>query len=129
MLFDLLVDAPDGLVVFQMMAALELDKWTVDQAIRDVRMIFADDEINLVCDPQGASEQWLYRLVGCYEEAAPWLASRSSDQETRLRTMKAVTQSMVNNADGRTTEGRKARLKLKYFTRLIEDLEELREGE
>lgn len=109
------------------MAALGINHLgAFNRVARRLRLLLGDDDrINLVCDPQGRSERWLYRLVGSPEDAGPWVANRLRDLQARLETQHAVSQSLVSATDGRTTEGRKARIYAKAFGRLIEDVKDL----
>jgi hypothetical protein len=97
--------------------------------VRALRItIGAETDINLVCEPQGPNERWRYRLVGTAEAAGPWSRNRLSDTEARLDTIYGVSRSLVAATDGRSTDGRKARLIEKSVRRLREDLGELRQG-
>jgi hypothetical protein len=112
LLYDYAVEHPDGFVWHEAMDDLG---WThrnyeFQRAVKDVRLTLADDEITLVCDPQGLREPWLYRLVGTYEEGEAFTVNRLNDSEARLETIEAVTAALVNATDGRSLDGRKARL-------------------
>lgn len=125
-LFDLLAGEPDGLTVTDMRCALGCGVTATEQAIRDLRLTLGDsDSINVVCDPQGQGEEWRYRLVGDLDGNRRWIANRLGDTESRLRTMRAVATSLVAATDGRTLDGRRARLIDKALRRLVEDLEEV----
>lgn len=126
-LFDFAVSRPEGFTNVEAMAELEIKRLSdFNRSARRLRITLGeDDEINLVCDPQGSGEKWLYRLVGNLEEAGPWVANRLRDMEARLETQHGVAKSVVTATDGRSVEGRKARLFAKVYSRLREDLEEL----
>jgi hypothetical protein len=123
-LYDYAVAHPEGFTAPQAMADLELTGKQADIAVRDVRLMLGSDEINLVCDPQGSRDPWLYRLVGDMDGAAPWIANRERDMMSRLQTVRAVASSIVHATDGRSLGGRRAAKVRRTITRLIEDLEE-----
>lgn len=125
-LFDLLAGSPDGLTAGDIKAGLGCTKRLAENAIHDLRIVLGDsDTINVTCDPQGIRESWLYRLVGDIDGSRRWIANRLGDTETRLRTMQALAASLVNGSDGRTLDGRRARIIEKALRRLIEDLDDL----
>jgi hypothetical protein len=127
-LFDYAVGQPT-FTNRQAMAGLEIKHLaTFNQAARRLRLILGEDDINLVCTPQGEGEPWLYELVGNLENAGPWVRNRLRDLEARIETQHAVSRSLVTATDGRTVEGRKARLFAKTLGRLQEDLAELSDG-
>lgn len=109
-LYDFAVSRPDGFTAPEARAKFAWDARTFRDALRTLRLTFADDSINLVCDPQGDSQPWLYRLVGTYDEASGWSANALQHAEARLETIEAVAQSVVGATDGRTTDGKRARL-------------------
>lgn len=126
-LFDAAVAIPAGFTVDDIRASHGWSHAQVNIAIRDLRVFLGDtgDTINLVCDPQGNRDRWLYRLVGNLDDVRAWSANRVRDAEGRVRTMQAVMTSIVAATDGRTIPGRKARLMHRSFTRLVEDLDVL----
>lgn len=95
------------------------------RAIRWVRLRLRDDEINLIANPQGHREPWLYQLVGTMPAASPWAVSRLGDTESRLVTMRAVVTSIRQATDARSRDGRRARVFERHFTRALEDLAEI----
>ena len=95
------------------------------QVVRRLRLVFAGDDINLVCEPQMLREPWVYKLVGNVEDARSWSTNRISDIETRLETIQAVAESLTNATDGRTIEGRKARKIHRTLGYLIGELAEI----
>lgn len=126
-LFDLAVAAPDGFTVENAMDVLGLTHPQANTAIRDLRRFLGEsgDTINLPADPQSKGDRWLYRLVGSLNEVRGWVMNRVRDTESRLRTMQAMMSSIVAATDGRSIEGRKARVMDKALRRLVEDLDEL----
>ena len=109
-LYDFAVSRPEGFTAPEAEDNFGWDHRTFSNAVRTLRLTFADDSINLVCDAQGTREAWLYRLVGTYDEASGWSANALRHAEARLETIEAVAQSVVAATDGRTTDGKRARL-------------------
>jgi len=125
-LFDLLVAMPEGVTVNEIGATLSIPLWRVNEVIRDLRLLLGDtDDINLVCTPQGQQERWNYALVGNLDGAREWTANRVGDTASRIRTMQAVMRSVVSASDGRTLDGKRARVIERSLRRLIEDLDDL----
>ena len=125
-LFDFAVTRPDGFTNEEALPVLNLKRIEqFNKAVRRLRLILEDDTIQLVCDPQGSGEDWLYRLVGNLDDAGPWVNNRLRDLNARLETQHAVAKSLVTATDGRTIEGRKARLVAKTLGRLREDLDDV----
>lgn len=125
-LWDMLVSNPLGITVEDMMASGGWSHHQANVAIHDLRTFLGTmDSINLPCEPQGGGERWVYRLVGSLDEVRGWVSNRVGDADTRLRTMQSMMASIVSATNGRTIEGRKARLMDKALSRLIEDLDDL----
>lgn len=119
-----LIATPTGLMIEDMMVELDATHPQVNEAIRDLRLYLGDyDQINVVCDPQGPGERWLYRLVGTLDEVRPWAANRVNDSISRIRTIRSMMSSIVKSTNGRTIEGRKARVTEQALRHLIEDLD------
>ena len=110
LLFDYAVVHPQGFTNEQAMLDLDWPLGTFKRAARRLRLTLAGDSINLVCDSKGQRERWLYRLVGDFASARGWSANRLRDLEARLETVQAVALAIVNGTDGRSVEGRKAKL-------------------
>lgn len=126
-LFDYLADRPDGVTKDDMMADLGWSFDNVTEGIRSLRLILAGDTLTLTCDPNGANERWLYKLVATLDAAQPWVVNRVTDQESRVETMVAVMAPIVKATDGRTLPGKKARMIHRSQSRLLEDLRLLAE--
>ena len=126
-LFDYMVlQDTQGATVEDMAAHLECSVDLASDSIRDLRRFLGDsDEMNLTCDQQGAGQRWLYRLVTKMEEHSGWIGIRMNDTESRLVTILAILASAVRSTDGRTIEGKRARVMFKQISRLMEDLREL----
>jgi hypothetical protein len=126
-LFDLAAFNADGFTIDDAAAALGCSTQQVRTAVSDLRSFLADDSINLVCEPGRHLEQWIYRLVGNFDDARGWTANRIGDAEARLLTLKAVATSVMAGTDGRTLEGKRAKVMVKALGRLVEDLGEIGE--
>ena len=125
-LLDQLNANPTGITVDDMMATHGWDLRKANTAISDVRRYLGkNDVMNLVCEPQGQYARWLYRLVGTLDEAEPWTKNRTEDVESRLRTMNAVMSSVVRSTNGRTKEGKRARMLETGLRHLVENLDNL----
>lgn len=121
----ILAGAPDGITMPDMCEQLDWPIWRGHRAKTLIRRVCAEtDTINLVCEPAGFGP-WLYLLVGTLEDATTWVTIRLHDTESRLATMQNVMASLVRASDGRSTDGRKARMLERTFRHLIEDLEAL----
>jgi hypothetical protein len=114
----------------------ELD-WAYDygvltKAVKDVRVMQADDSINLVCNPQpnvnGKHQPWVYELRSDLDSFRKWRKNRTDDAESRIETIHAVMQSVVRGTDGRSHDGKKARVIVTHLGRLLEDLEQFKDG-
>jgi hypothetical protein len=93
-----------------------------------LRAVCGDDEkINLICEPQGQGP-WRYKLIGDFSDAKVWGKNRVGDCKARIMTVLAVLNSVVAATDGRTHDGRQARIMHRSLTRLVEDLVELDRG-
>jgi len=131
-LFDFLVDHSEGVTWEDTKKEF---RWAKDRphffhVVRRLRQILGDDDqINVVCDPRGHRETWLYRLVGDPEEALPWQANRLKDLEARLETIAAVAASVARNVDKRTIVGRKASKIESTVGYLLHELGDLNERE
>jgi hypothetical protein len=124
--FDYAVASPEGFTLDELAEALDVQLHTAKNVIQKLRDFFGeDDTINLVANPAGQGDRWRYFLTGTLEEASPWLRNRMRDMARRMRTETSVLSSFVAGLDGRSTDGKHARLMLKTFTRMIEDLAEI----
>lgn len=128
LLFDFAVSKPNGFTLEDIEREFSWDRKTFFVAVRQLRTAMqGDDEINLVCNPRGSRQTWLYRLVGNYTDAKPWMSNRMGDMERRLETVQGVASSIKNATDGRSKEGRKARKVLRTVSYLIEELAAIEE--
>lgn len=125
-LFDLAVANPEGITIDDMSDHLGVSHRECKAAIRDLRLFLGDyDDINFPCDPGEYNERWVYRLVGTLDDVTPWVTNRIGDGVSRIRTIQAMSASMVAATDGRTVEGKMSRLMERQLTRLVEDLDSL----
>ena len=123
-LFDVLADLPDGTTKPDLCTRLDATPDRLDRAIRQLRRVLGEgDTINLIAEPDGLRQPWRYRLVGKLDEARPWVKNRRRDLTTRIRTMALVADSLVAGSDGRTLDGRKARLMATTLHYLVEQLD------
>jgi hypothetical protein len=99
------------------------------RAVRRLRRILGgDSDGTLVCTPQMKGERWRYELTGEWAKAAPWAHTRIGDVESRLGSIHDVVGAVIRITDGRSVDGRKARLIRKVVGRLREDLAEVHQG-
>lgn len=115
----------DGFTIDEAQEQCEISYTQAKNLIRELRLMFGEDDINLVCDPQGQRQRWQYRLVAGYEGQERWHSNRIEDSRRRLETMHAVMTSAVNGTDGRTLAGKKARIMEMALRHLEENLREL----
>lgn len=124
-LYEYAVDHPDGFTNIEATTELNWPNLSTFRAVaRTLRLLFIDDSINLICEPNGIGP-WTYRLVGTYDDAQLWARNRLLDSETRLGTIEAVSHSVVQATDGRSTDGRKARMIYNTVHYLRQQLEAL----
>lgn len=127
-LFDYAVDHRDGFTYEQVATVLGWDYATFMDVVRRLRLILGDEEHTLLCTPQGSGERWLYRLTDDPDVHLIWSRFRLRTVETSLETAEHAAQSITNATDGRTVDGRKARIILRSVHRLREDLAEIAEA-
>lgn len=128
-LFDYAAENKDGFTYQDVERDLDWQRGQFFNTARQLRLMLGnDDTINLVCDPQGQGQPWRYQLVGNVEGARGWISNRLTDTETRIATILAICSTLVRATDGRTGEGKRARIMNKGLSRIIEDLAELEHG-
>ncbi len=128
-LFDFAVEHEDGFTYQDVQEELGWKRAEFFKVANRMRLMLGnDDTINLVCEPQGPSEPWRYKLIGNLRDAGRWNGNRLQDCESRILTIHAVLASIVQAVDGRTSEGKRARVMHRMLGRLIEDLAELDHG-
>jgi hypothetical protein len=125
-LFDLLVALPDGVTVDDIKVALACSHRQANDAVHDLRLFLGSfDDVNLPANPNGPRERWTYVLVGNLDGCREWMANRVGDTHSRIRTMQAMMASCVQASDGRTVDGKRARVIERALRRLLEDLDDL----
>lgn len=122
-LYEYAVAHPEGFTKHDVKRDLGWHSVKLSHIARVVRMRHANDEINLICLPEGQSQPWRYMLSATPEAIRQWGQQREGDMETRLKTMAAVASSNVNTTDGRTLDGRRARLVASTLSSLLVQLE------
>ena len=128
-LFDALADAPDGMTISQIIGELKVDQRTAELVLRTLRLILgSSDDLFVVCD-RDDDAVYRYRLMSAKAivdaEQSQWTGTRVVDLESRLILFIAAAKAAVRATDGRTHEGKIARLMERYMRRLAEDLAEL----
>ena len=96
------------------------------QAVNALRGSLAQIGYNLVCDDREPGNlNRRYHIASMRDDARPWNDWFGKNVLTRVRTWIAVNNSFIVATDGRTADGRKARIFAKHLNRLVEDLEEI----
>lgn len=125
-LFDLLAESDHTYVTIG-----DATGWTRGQIIKAVQVLrdilaANGDVISVVSDPQGSREPWLYGLRAGIQitsaEESQWITNRFGDAERRLTTIKHVLEVAVQSLDGRSTEGKKARIYHMHLKRAEEEI-------
>ena len=129
-LHDYAVDHPEGFTHVDVELSFAWVHQYFQVVERALRSAMSAQKENLVCNPDedNPSGLWVYRLTDDVELTDEWYANRLGDTETRLQSMKNIAESAVKARSGRTNIGKRARLIFKTTSRLLEDLEELREN-
>lgn len=125
-LFDYASERPAGFTYRDIRRDLKWDRSHFFRTARALRLTLGDaDDISLVCDRQGARQPWRYRLVGEFSQASDWVRNRTDDAESRMLTIESVLASVLRNTDGRSRDGRRARIMYRAIQRAREDLADL----
>jgi len=123
-LFDYLAARPDGVTMAAICHHFGWKRVATNEALRALRLILADgDSITVVSEPDTPSAPWLVRLVGTYDDARWYVTNRLGDLEARIETQVGVARSLEAATDGRSTEGRKARMIRSTLSHLVEQLQ------
>jgi hypothetical protein len=129
-LFDFAAAHEKGWTVHDAARGLRWTKEEVYHAIQALRDVFGEaKDVNLVCEPTGQRQAWLYRLTGKLEDVRWWGHNRTGDAMRRIRTILAVHRSVVAATNGRTLEGKMARVVVRHLQRLVEDATDLIESQ
>lgn len=126
-LYDYAVNQPEGFTKDDACETLDIRADEFNDAVQALRDTLGDDEITLICEPQGPRQQWRYWLTGRFEDARWWVTNRIKDLERRLMTVEHLAASLVKATDGRTLIGRKARhvhLSVKHLREQLELMNE-----
>lgn len=128
-LFNLLADAPEGISIDEIAEGLNVGQREAESVLRVLRLILGNtDDLFVVCDrdPDGV---YRYRLMSGHAvvdaEESSWTGTRIGDLESRLVLFIAAARSAVAATDGRSKDGQKAHLFVRWMQRLAEDLAEL----
>ena len=132
-LLELLADAPEGLNRIDTGIEEGWSDCMFNEAVQWLRDDLATNgySYSVVCDPDPADHlgPWIYKLMDGDQiidaQNTQWVVNRVHDAERRLFTMRGVVATAVKATDGRTNEGKRARIIDKHITRAIEDLAEL----
>lgn len=98
------------------------------KAVQKLRDILAanGDVISVVAEPNGPRQPWLYGLRAGQSivdaERSRWAPNRLQDAERRIMTIGHVLEVAVNATDGRTVEGKKARIYHLHIKRAQEEV-------
>lgn len=121
-LFDFAVSQPDGFTRGEVREQFSCSSREFDSVVRGLRQILGDDDnIFLVCDPQRRGG-WLYKLVGDTDGSRAWAVWMLSHSESRLETELSQARTLVKATDGRSIEGRRARMIERSLRHLREEL-------
>lgn len=110
-LFDLLTAGPQTYQTVE--AELGWDRGRFYKVVQGLRDFCAenDDTITVLNEPQGGNAPHLYTLTaGNYVGESAWAGNRISDLRRRLDTFLSVAKVAVNATDGRTNDGKAARI-------------------
>jgi len=123
-LFDGLADAPQGWTIHEIGTYLSVPRQVGQEVIRRLRRLLADtDQVNVVYRVAGRARKYI--LIGTLEDAKERLNIRLATYQEQFATETAILRSLVAGSDGRSREGRKARVVLRAFTRALEDVAEI----
>ena len=129
LLFDYAVRRTEGFTYEDVQRDLHWPRPEFFRIANRLRAVCGDDDekMNLICEPHGQGP-WRYKLIGDFSDAKVWGKNRVVDCKARIMTVLAVLNSVVAATDGRTHDGRQARIMHRALTRLVEDLVELDRG-
>lgn len=125
-LFDALADHPEGFTIHEIGVLLEIPRQTANTVIRTLRLTLGQgDSITVPYKIDGRQRRYFLasQVEALRERSEIRQATYASNMDTEIAMWTAV----KAQTNGRTIEGRKARLYLKYWTRLREDINELAE--
>jgi hypothetical protein len=138
-LFDALVASPDGLTIFDIGDLFGIDanydRTKINKIIRRLRLKLGeanadpDDRIHGYAVPvQWRGDKCFYVLTANREQSEKWRRVRLDTSISRIQIDLAHWQALAAITDGRTAEGKIARVYTRHFSRLLEDLTSIKEG-
>jgi hypothetical protein len=123
-LFDYALTQPDDFAMFDALMALDMTRAQFCRAVSDIRKVAAENNYTMVCR-RGRFNQHRYRLVQRYAEMVEWVQGRQGSIGAQLETVEGALSVAVNNSDGRTGDGRRARRSLRLVSFLREELQDM----
>lgn len=134
LIFDLLAEHLEGLTMPEIIEAVHMPYESCRVAMRDLRLTLGeDDTLFVIAEPQGPREPWLYRLIDgsvlVGGEESGWAANRIGDAQSRIHLLAVAMSTAERATDGRTLNGRKARMMAMELRHLDEKLTRLDEDE
>lgn len=121
-LFDFAVAHPQGFTRSEFRTDFPVTSREFDSLVRELRRILGDDDnIYLVCSTQGRGE-WRYQLIGNFDGSREWGVWMLAHSEARIETQQWLYRALVKALDGRTIEGRKAKMMERAMRHLHEEL-------
>lgn len=128
-IFDLL--SSGDLTSHQLLARLGCHRTEFTKAIQTLRDILAasGDVISVVAEPHGPDQPWLYGLRAGKQiinaEDSRWIPNQFQHAERRIKTIVHVLDVASNSLDGRTLDGKKARIYRLHMNRALEEVQML----
>jgi len=110
-LLDYAESKPDGFNKYEAVKDLELrDLAEFSVAVNDLRDICAGSTQALICEPTGKGQAWTYKLIGTFEDSGIWMKFRQRALVSHLKTANNVAKSIAASTDGRSLDGKHARV-------------------
>jgi len=125
-LLDYLIDHEEGLTYEDANTVWGWRKRYFQMVVQYYRMLFANDPRPLISDknPEDKRGPWIFKLS---HDPRAWEAHRTIAIESQIETVEYIARSALKGLDGRTVLGKRERIFHRYFSRLVEDIAELRE--
>lgn len=112
----------ESFTVYSLAEYLGVDARVAGRTVRRLRNLLADQEVNVVCRPQGKGEPWLYSLVGDLESVENWRGIRVRGLRSQLETVRNVASSLVNATPATDPNAMAVRFALLQVDHLLESL-------